>query len=62
MRSSELGGAFFICANNVGKEETHMQEPDYKELYFELFNRLTDIIEEIKTIQKNAEEQYISGK
>ena len=26
--------------------------PDYKEMYFELFNKLTDVIEELKAIQQ----------
>ena len=34
--------------------------PDYKSLYFELFNKLTDVIEELKEIQVKMEEKYIS--
>jgi len=26
--------------------------PDYKEMYFELFNKITDVIEELKEIQR----------
>lgn len=33
--------------------------PDYKSLYFELFNKLTDVIEELKDIQVKMEEKYI---
>ena len=33
--------------------------PNYKELYFELFNKLTDVIEELKNIQTEMEEKYI---
>lgn len=33
--------------------------PDYQEMYYKLFNRITDIIEELKEIQKQAEELYI---
>ena len=33
--------------------------PDYKELYFELFNKLTDVIEELKEIQIKMEEKVI---
>ena len=36
--------------------------PDYKELYFKLFNDITDVIEKLKEIQKQAEEIYISDK
>lgn len=32
----------------------------YKNLYFKLFNKLTDLSEEIKKIQQEAEEEYIS--
>ena len=32
---------------------------DYKSLYFELFNKLTDVIEELKEIQIQMEEKYI---
>ncbi len=32
---------------------------DYKELYFELFNKVTDIIEELKKIQCELEEKCI---
>ena len=32
---------------------------DYKELYFELFNKVTDIIEELEKIQCDMEEKCI---
>ena len=32
---------------------------DYKQLYYHLFNRLTDLSEEIKQIQQEAEEQFL---
>ena len=35
--------------------------PDYREMYFELFNKLTDVIEELKGIQKDMEEKYIDS-
>ena len=31
---------------------------DYKEMYFELFNKLTDVIEELKEIQCKMEDMY----
>ena len=34
--------------------------PDYKEMYFELFNKLTDVIENLKNIQAEMEEKYIN--
>ena len=33
--------------------------PDYKKLYFELFNKVSDIIEELKEIQIKAEEMFL---
>jgi len=33
---------------------------DYKELYFELFNKVSDIIEELKKIQAQMEEKVIA--
>ena len=32
---------------------------DYQKMYMILFNRITDIIEELKEIQKEAEEIFI---
>ncbi len=34
--------------------------PDYKKLYFELFNSITDVIEKLKQLQIDAEERFIS--
>ncbi len=34
---------------------------DYKKMYYELFNEITDIIEKLKQIQINAEDKYISA-
>ena len=34
---------------------------DYKEMYYYLFNRITDLIEEMKTIQCEMEEKYMQG-
>ena len=33
---------------------------DYKKLYFELFNKVTDIIEDLKNVQIEMEEKYIN--
>ena len=35
---------------------------DYKEMYSILFNKMTDIIEEIQQIQRQTEEMYIHSK
>ncbi|MBQ7792755.1 MAG: hypothetical protein IJ367_04635 [Clostridia bacterium] len=32
---------------------------DYKRMYFELFNKITDVIEELKEIQQKTEEIYM---
>lgn len=31
---------------------------DYKEMYFKLFNKISDVIEELKEVQNQAEEMY----
>lgn len=33
---------------------------DYKSLYYQLFNKITDVIEELKEVQQQAEEVYIN--
>ena len=33
--------------------------PDYKEMYFTLFNKLTDVIEELKELQCKMEEMHM---
>lgn len=33
---------------------------DYKQMYFKLFNKLTDIADEIKEIQAEAEELFLA--
>jgi len=35
---------------------------DYKEMYSILFNKMSDIIEEIQEIQRQTEEMYIDSK
>lgn len=35
--------------------------PDYKKLYFQLFNEVTDIIESLKLAQQKCEELYIES-
>jgi len=35
--------------------------PDYKQMYFELFNKISDIIEELQIIQNKMEEKYITN-
>ena len=33
--------------------------PDYEKMYYELFNGVSDIIENLKKLQQNAEKLYI---
>lgn len=33
---------------------------DYKSMYFAMLNKITDIIEELKKLQQDMEEKYIS--
>ncbi len=33
--------------------------PDYEKMYFELFNGVTDIIEDLKKLQQKTEKLYI---
>ena len=35
---------------------------DYEEMYKALFNKITDVIEELKEVQKQTEEMYINAK
>lgn len=35
--------------------------PDYQALYITLFNKVTDLIEELQDIQRQMEEMYISS-
>ncbi len=34
---------------------------DYEEMYKALFNKITDVIEELKEVQKRTEEMYINA-
>ena len=36
--------------------------PDYKKLYHKMFNKVTDIIEELKELQIETEEEYINSR
>ncbi|WP_293008879.1 MULTISPECIES: hypothetical protein [unclassified Oscillibacter] len=35
--------------------------PDYQKMYHVLFNKITDVIGELESIQRQTEEIYISG-
>ena len=35
--------------------------PDYEEMYFTLFNKVTEIIEELKRVQSEMEEMCINS-
>jgi len=47
-----------ITLNLLSKKEKVMH--DYKKSYFELFNKVTDVIEELKLIQTQMEQKIIS--
>ena len=49
--------AFFYCVR-ITKGDKAMA--DYKSLYYQLFNKITDVIEELKEVQQQAEEVYIN--
>lgn len=34
---------------------------DYKEMYLKLFNKVTEVIEELKKIQAETEEMYLNA-
>ena len=34
---------------------------EYEEMYRKLFNKITDVIEELKEVQKQTEEMYINA-
>ena len=36
--------------------------PDYAKLYAHLFNRITDVIEELKKIQQESEELFMASR
>ncbi len=38
-----------------------MPMEDYKKMYYELFNKITDVIETFKKVQQEAEEIYLSA-
>lgn len=35
--------------------------PDYKTMYAKLFNKITDVVEELQEIQREVEEMYIES-
>ncbi len=35
--------------------------PDYEKMYFELFNGVTDVIEELKKLQQKVEKLYVES-
>lgn len=45
---------FFNC-------ERRIIMANYKELYNELFNKVTDVIEQLKDVQREMEEKYIES-
>lgn len=35
--------------------------PNYKEMYYELFNKITDVIGELQEVQQKVEEMYMNS-
>lgn len=58
MRSSTL--RIFYTQRIIPREVISMG-PDYKSMYFELFNEVSKIIEELQAVQQKLEEKYISA-
>jgi len=46
-------------SNESKNEVTSYKEPDYKELYFTVMGKLTDICETIIEVQRDMEERYL---
>lgn len=51
--------AHFLLREKSGKE--HNKMPDYESMYYQLFNKITDVISELKDAQLQAEELYINS-
>ena len=65
---SNRGLHFSVCITSVvhtflfARKGVLQIMSEYKDLYYKLFNRITDIIEELKELQVQAEEMYINSK
>ncbi len=62
-----FGCALFYFAQEMalwGNSPTRRlrQVADFEKMYYELFNGITDIIEDLKKLQQKAEESYIEAK
>lgn len=44
-----------------GVKEIKTAEPEYKEMYFELFNKITDTVEALKEVQEDVEKKYLDS-
>ncbi len=51
--------AHFLIYTKIERRKMPME--DYKKMYYELFNKITDVIENLKKIQQEAEEIYLSA-
>ena len=58
MRGADFCCHAFFCVR-ITKGDITMT--DYKSLYYQLFNKITDVFEELKEVQKQAEEIYIGS-
>ena len=60
----DIGVSVFRCADFGWHTFLIMEEktmPDYKKMYYTLFNKITDVIEELKEVQCEVEELYIES-
>ena len=67
LRDGYRGLHFSVCVTSVVhtflivRKGVSQIMPEYKDLYYKLFNRITDLIEELKELQVQAEEMYINS-
>jgi uncharacterized spore protein YtfJ len=66
---SRLWSCTFLCVGSTPAhfliytktERRKMPMEDYKKMYYELFNKITDTIENLKKIQQDSEETFITS-
>ena len=49
------------CLEDEPGEDLGKDGELYKEMYYKMFNRITDVIEEMKQLQIELEEMYVNG-
>ena len=56
-----LRWAHFLIVPKKYNRKGNFKMADYKDLYYQLFNEVTDVIERLKEFQCKAEEMYIES-